>query len=430
MPSWSEKQSPLRSLSIFLIAAAMTAAGCRSEEPEPGTGIVATSGIRECPHTWDWSKQFGKERGVVVESHVVSLTRGAHHVPEYNDCQKFLVRSSGARVYSQGQFAIFAVQDPELAIKLDSLANARLGLAAAVVYAEEAYAYLGIEKGFNCLVLYSAGTGWRAAMRRPTDEVADCSGTFPFGGGQALAVRPPLSPLPAGQEHYAQLARWGFDERSEQHYIAITCGEAICNIGREGFTERDTPVPPTSSPTTAERRVHEVATWHDEQLLASFPTGASTVQPTDVWGTVIPDTGLGYRNTLDDFKNRWVPVAEVELSEDHPEYRQKGFQMTTPGNRNIVQSCVIDETTGSTCPDLPDEFRPGGKCDATDDASTGQRWRSRHIAVDGTIKYFCVKRYPLGVTGLAVPAAARWRWRADDEMLWYRCMEGCCDELS
>lgn len=436
MSSWNGKQSSVV-LATVLIVIAGGLEGCRQTEvgdggsengPKPVAEISVTSEIRECPHTWRW-KPEGR-----IESQVAAVTRGAHHVPEYNDCQKFLVEESGQLVYSQGQYAIFAVQDADLASKAKSLATDGFGVAAAVIYAEEAYAPLGIEKNFNCLVLHQFGGQWNAAMHPPRDLLADCSGEFSVRAGHSLTVKLPVSPLPSAQGHYSQLARWGFDGSLNAYYIVIACGEAVCYIGSDGFNARPTPTSPATPPSNMERRVHEVATWHDEQRLAAFPAGASSVQPTDVWGTVIPDTNLGNLNDPADFAD-WVKVAEVELSANHHDYTAKGFQQTTAGNRNIVESCVLSltadsrgDSTWTGCPNLPNGFMPGGKCDVYDDASTGLRWRSKHTAVDGTSEYFCVKRYPLTQPDLRVPAAARWRWRADDELLWYRCMQGCCDE--
>ncbi|MFW6089007.1 MAG: hypothetical protein ACODAB_04585 [Gemmatimonadota bacterium] len=428
------KSGLVASVAIALVAAT---GGCDPTVPGGGSGpasnVVVTSGIRECPHTWMWEARDSVDSATTIEQEMTSVTRGAHHVPEYNDCQKFVVEEAGQSVYTAGQFAIFAAQDSGLIAALNDGAP----VAVAVIFAEQAYAPLGIERNFNCLVLHGSGDDWSAAMYPPNNRgIADCSGEFPEGGGHPLAVTPPAVPLPARQGHYAQLARWGYDLYNELYYMTVTCGEAVCHVGPvSGFEVASTPTPPTGSASTMIQRVHEVPTWHDQQRLAALPSGPGSLQPTNVWGTVIPAPDLGQRNALADFRDRWVTVAEVEISTDHSDYTAKGFLGTADGNRNIVQSCVIEETTSagggvtrSRCPDLPADFLPGGKCDATDDASTGQRWRSRHIAVDGAIEYFCVKRYPLTVPGLDVPAAARWRWRADDEMLWYRCMQGCCDE--
>lgn len=425
----------MANLAVALIAAT---GGCDPTVPEGGGAraqtVVVTSEIRECPHTWRWEARGVQESQAIIEKEVTSVTRGGHHVPEYNDCQKFVIQAADGPAYSAGQFAIFAVQDSGLIASLGDGGRA----AVAVIFAEQAYAPLGIEENFNCLVLQVEEEYWSAAMYPPNKGgIADCSGEFPERGGHQLTVEAPLSPLPARQGHYATLARWGYDRDRELYYIAVTCGEAVCHVGPTGgFAAATRPTPNTTSASAMEQRVHAVPTWHDQQLLAALPPGVGSLQPTDVWGTVIPASDLGERNALADFRDGWVTVAEVEMSTDHPAYAAKGFRMTTPGNRrNLVQSCVLveTETAGgeairSTCPDLPAEFLPGGKCDATDDASTGQRWRSRHVAVDGTIKYFCVKRYPLTVPGLDVPAAARWRWRTNDELLWYRCMWGCCDE--
>lgn len=418
----NEKLRP-RLVAIAVIAVGVVAGGC-----EGCDSTVTESGIRECPHTWTW-EAYDERTGATIEQDLEALTRGAHHVSEYNDCQRFVIQQAGNPVYSAGQFAIFAVQNDSL---LDAL-NDGHRVAVAVIFAEGAYAPLGIERTFSCLVLQARGEGWIAEMYPPdSDSVADCSGPFRTEGRQ-LTVQSPVPSLPADRGHYAKLARWGYDVEGKVHYMTVTCGDAVCHVGPpDGFTVALPPSLTAASPTDRERRVHEVATWHDQQLLAEFDPSTNNLQPTRVWGTVIPDPDLGDLNTLDQF-NRWVKVAEVELSADHSEYMKKGFRVTPGEVRNVVESCVILTNAGgdarTQCPELPDAFLPGGpKCKSSDAATPGESWRSRHIPVEGETKYFCVKRYPLPANGLEVPAAARWRWRADDELLWYRCMWGCCDE--
>jgi hypothetical protein len=43
-------------------------------------------------------------------------------------------------------------------------------------------------------------------------------------------------------------------------------------------------------------------------------------------------------------------------------------------------------------------------------------------------KYFCVhRRGHEDIAGLDIPGIVRWRWALNDETIWIRCLEGCCE---
>lgn len=393
-------------------------------------GLAVSEVVRECPHTQDWA---GADLDAdSVESELNVVTRGAQHVPEYNDCQRFITGTPAQPAYGS-LYAIFAIPDDSLDERLVSREEeyeGRVGLAAAVIWSRGGtYAPLGIQPGFNCLVLsrVRGDTAWEwSAAIHPAEGTADCSGSRDMGGNQQLDVHVD-SPIPE-EVHYPPVARWGFDQTESiwSHYIVIKCGAAVCYVGPQDFTPRPVPSVPTGS-TTEERRVYAIALWHDEQPLAAARSGSGTSGPlpAGVHGTVVPRPDVGSYNTEADFANQWVPVADVFMSEANSDYVNKMYfaATTTPGARNIIESCKI--VGSGSCPGVP------ASLDCSDvDNETGEQWRTRHIrAGDGAVKHFCVKRYPLGATALGdVPAAARWRWLASDETTWHRCLTGCCDE--
>jgi hypothetical protein len=421
----------IRRLSGLTLVGVLAVACDNLPNGDGGTGGLAVSEvIRECPHTQDWGGEDLVAR--VVESELNAVTRGAQHVPEYNDCQRFITGTPENPAYGS-LYAIFAIPDDSLDEQLVSMEEeyeGREGLAAAVIWSRGGtYAPLGIQPGFNCLVLSRVpGEGaseWSAAIHKAAGT-ADCSGTRDLGGDPQLDVRVD-SPTP-NEEHYPPVARWGFDETESiwSHYIVIKCGAAVCYVGPQGFTPRQVPSAPESMTTDEERRVYEIALWHDEQPLAAARSGSGTSGPlpAGVHGTVVPHPDVGRYNSESDFANQWVTVAEVFMSKADSDYVDKLYfaATTTPGTRNVIQSCKV--VGSGSCDGVPASL----DCSEVDN-ETGERWRTRHIrAGDGAVKHFCVKRYPLGGADLDVPAAARWRWLASDEMTWHRCLTGCCDE--
>jgi hypothetical protein len=47
----------------------------------------------------------------------------------------------------------------------------------------------------------------------------------------------------------------------------------------------------------------------------------------------------------------------------------------------------------------------------------------------GSPMYHCITRYdvPIDSHGIATPGTTRWRWMANDEGGWFRCLYGCCE---
>ena len=50
------------------------------------------------------------------------------------------------------------------------------------------------------------------------------------------------------------------------------------------------------------------------------------------------------------------------------------------------------------------------------------------IDADNTArKFMCARRCDMDTADYWVPGTARWRWRVDDEGMWMRCRNGCCE---
>lgn len=375
----------------------------------PGPPVTSErSALRECPHTWELPGDMQREQRVLEV-----LTRDNVHTPGYNDCQRFIVGSANSPEYDS-LYAIFAVQLDSLEYR--AAQYGREGITAAIIYAGGLYPQLSIRPGFNCLVMRwdPDSDEWEAGMK-PVGSLAECEGPVPMPAEPRLDVHANVVEGISSDDHYPPVARWGFDDTATRlHYMIVKCGDAMCSIGPPGFTRRATPDSLVAAGASAhERRVVMVAGWYDEQRLA-LPDGDGGLVPSDTWGVLTPDPGLGDLNDDADFRDNWVVVARAAMSTDA--YRSKlGFEKTTARALNEVWACV------GNCPGAGSL-----DCDAADRHSE-DRWRTMHIsAASKDTTYHCVRRYPAAERA-NVPAAARWLWKANDETVWFRCRQGCCD---
>jgi hypothetical protein len=265
--------------------------------------IVA--GRRECPHS------YGKFGGM-LESEVVSTD-----VPEFNDCQRFLIRDSvgGGLIYGE-YFAIFATNIAKTLVdslgKYEEYEEDRLppptrsglvGFSAAVVLAYGDYKPLGIRAGLNCLVVWREGSdNWRAKMvPRGATQEGTCAGII----DPASVIGRPLSVVRRGagvEADYPAVARWDWDDRNGWQVAGITCSNAWCNVGSRGFfgfqpsiTFHEREGNPTVSP--GRQSVTDIKGWYDEQYLAAVQAVGDAARPTEILGTVIPDPLLGSTST-------------------------------------------------------------------------------------------------------------------------------------
>lgn len=379
--------------------------------------------VGQCPHTWS----FGRGDSVQsVKGTLIKLTDGHVDVPEYNDCQRFIVGDSTAPRYDS-IFAIFETQIGTLEARLRELhldtAEAR-GVSAAVIYAENDYAPLSIVTGFNCVVVKQSGSSpnseWQAFMR-PVRGPEECDGAVDVAGAPRLHVvrTSGMGTHPADAQYYPPVARWGFNRGAWEQYIILTCGVGTCFVGGPSILVPDGPPLPTgTNPGQKMRaRVYVVQGWFDAQPLARRVAGGGLVPQLNA-GLVIPDFDLGTRNSVADFAG-WVPVARVQMAATDSTYLKKfNFSATTRDSVNVVEACA--RLQAGDC--------PGGEtltC-KKDPHSGGAEWLTRITSArGGDPRYMCARREETAVAG-GVAATARWRWLNDDETLWFRCMSGCC----
>lgn len=369
-------------------------------------------GRPECPHDWD----FKGEQLSLIGTNI--------SVPEFHDCQRFIVYINGRPVYDS-LYAVFAAAgldtlDTTLAL-LDSLHTGHVALAAAEVYAEGRYEALGIHSMFSCLYVYRPGGAWQAKMVAVGSAEKDCSQRVDPSSmpGKVLRVfRHQVKDL--FEQDVPPVARWDWDPRQHIQVIGIKCGPAWCEIGpTTGFATQQPP--DLASAKKKLRRTRMVKGWFDEQFLARVTTNGSVV-PSTIWGTIYPDSGLDDYDTLKTFtKGNWVHVADIALTDrsgtgnpPNPYKASRNLALTqTGGTLNSLYLCRGSQTDCS-----PQITHP---CDGD-----GQWWARVVAADDGKARDMCDIRRSHEGLHTHVPGTARWRWLASDETTWQRCDNGCC----
>lgn len=387
----------------------------------------------ECPHDWNPKEH---QAGVTL-----SEAGPIASIPEFHDCQRFIVLDANQRPVYDSLYAIYASFTlPTLSRRLDSLDSiadhpGSLGLPAAQIWTDNGKdPRLGITTILSCLYLFHGPRWpkveeWRARVTPGNETRGTCAPTLSSSEdrGAPLQVRPTSFPdRHLTDQDYPPVARWDWDSVHHQQYIGIKCGAAWCEVGPDGFAP-SAPYLPPSGMSPKEQRVYLVKGWYDEQFLS--PAGGShDANPTTIKGTIIPDPKLGDYTTPAEFAGKWIRVAEVMLSQSAPDYKRKFnfdaghlFQRT-----NTIYLCYGTrlECFGA---------RTFIFWWAYPTCKNGKGWWERTVAVDGRIMHTCEVRRPNTDPTLdrgdapTVPGTTRWRWQANDETTWKRCLQGCCE---
>lgn len=356
----------------------------------------------------------------------VPLAGDRSNVPEFHDCQRFLIGGDGGRPFEYDSlYAIFAADhfhQQELADSTDTLSyssNKRGWPSGEILSYGGRYTTLGIEPDFNCLYLWRELASWKARMvpigtheqscDRPLSDPARASGT-------ELEVRP-YSDDKASSEDYPEAARWDWDSVHLKQYIGLRCGASWCEVGAKGFAPSAflarQPVfvsAPGPNPTTGERKRNwTIKGWYDQQLLAAWDSVRHKPVPGRVWGTIIPHPVLGRPDhNVPGYFNPWVAVANVTVTDD---YSTKYVHFKK--GQNYVWLC-----SGTNC--------PGASTTTACPSSTGIVWHAKmQPATGGDPFSTCV--IMRDHSNPTIPGTTRWRWAESDETGWIRCTGGCCE---
>lgn len=357
----------------------------------------------------------------------IPLAGDNSNVPEFHDCQRFIVKDSNGMLQYDSLYAIFA--SFRMQALTDSLAGAipsPSGFPAAEILSYGGtYPALGIEPNFNCLYFYRVGPEWKAKMvpigsaeRNCGDPLVDPAGAT----GTDLEVRRSVA---GGWDYhdYPDVSRWDWDSTNSRQYISIKCGSGWCEVGAPGFRSSPQhtdsppidPVPGGQGTASERSRVFRIKGWYDRQLLA-VRDGNGHLRPGKVWGTIIPHPvlGRGDHNTASYFQP-WIHVATVFLSGDY-DAKYVSFK----AGRTKLSLC---NGTALVC-DVPNTLTA---CPS----QIGSQWWTmvQHVGADGAPDenpiYRCATMRSHSNT--IVPGTSRWRWMEQDETSWMRCTQGCCE---
>lgn len=397
--------------------------------------VAPTEDRPECPHTPEFvivdtvpddEDEEGDETRVTQTTiQQVPLSGPITDIPEFHDCQRFIVQTSAGDRYDS-LYAIYAsdsLDDLDSALSLlmpDPGDTAAVAVATVYSYGGD-YPSLGIESGFNCLYLSKAGTLWRAWMLPRGPNEPDCARRDDeineSGDVTRLhVIRDTMSG--ATFDDYPPVTRWHWDVGSNRQLIGVKCGRAWCIVSDQP-TVTLAPLPTdiefsgASGSNVAPRPVAAIRGWYDDQRLAHRGPHGDIV-PSDVWGVTVPDPTL-YSHRLDDYVGAWVRVASIRVQRDYD-----GAVLKLVGNRSHdIYLCSSD------CPELPTGVN-SPTCITPPGASRFWYKMTRRTGVFGKqAVYGCVVRR--GTDHGPVPGTARWRWLANDETTWTRCSEGCCE---
>jgi hypothetical protein len=360
------------------------------------------------------------------------------NIPEFNDCQRF-INEDGSYGGLYGIFLSAHEMSEDRFRPFDEVDSARAGTyitehgtAVATIFAYDSpYQTLGIELGANCLyVIQFVGNHWGAVMV-PVDAPADCEVARDQTQTRAvkvLDVRRKRVPN-ASPDDYPMAARWE-SYRPGQYAAGLPCGNAWCDVGKDltGVSDGYTVPGPN-------KMRFAVKGWFDEQYLASpsVTTSGMTVQPSRLRGIIVPEPDLSEWNSAR-VQGQWNAAATVFLSETSTLYRDKlgfegvNFENGQPERGNRIEFCR-GNAKECTLPDsIVARLVAGGMIISDPDTLS---WWAKIIPPSGSITYRPISRcghegiianFPFGVS-----ATARWHWKAQDEVTWTRCLEGCCE---
>jgi hypothetical protein len=402
----------------------ITTLGCEKKPEDTTPPPPATAGRPECPMD---SLRLKAVR--IVDRQPVSYTLtqipisgSITNVPEYHDCQRFVVDSGQGPVYGP-MVAIFAHH--ALDSLYDELADTSLGSAsqaAAEIYSYDGdYEPLSIRRGFNCLYLIKQNNVWGAVMKWADQNAELC--LEPLANGDQLTVRAEAF-QDLEKNDLPPVARWDWDPDRNVQYISIRCGEEWCEVGpRGGFLSSRTLVGGVSLPRmdavpalvgsvtgNERRRVLRVRGWYDEQVLALPAT--SGLAPSTIRGIAIPHPLL-QQMTIASFATRWTLSGYIMLNGPPQDYSTK---LGLGEGVNQISMCSGD---WRDCPHRDDVPEP------TCGAEADKKWWGEVTGPGGEKHYFCVTRRTHDPM-IEIPGTMRWRWDPDDEKTWIRCPNGCC----
>lgn len=441
---------------VFLSAALITAGSGIVWRPiviDPKSKPTTENGLPECGHSWE---------GYAADSALARFSKEIRDVPEFHDCQRLIVNADGndptygplAAVFARyrlDQVSFAALPDSLKDTPLENLVNRSSGtdheprtfdVAVAVPLAllyfpegEPPAGFLEAKSQLSCIyVAPVAGFAWVVPADLDADVPCDTISLSELNSNPRLVVRRTYVSQGDGQEIPA-VARWDVTSDRRTPVIGIRCGTAWCEIGTAEFT-------PTTSYAAAgsDAKRFAVKGWYDEQQLAVFPplrgperfanisgklTRGRNIRPGVNIGTVVPTPELEEWKAIDERNGEWIPVARIFMRPDAGPYANElGFvgSSASPPEAPYATLSICRGTATSCRPGIFRRFRASA-CGLADNPVA---YYARVDTPGEAPRYLCVKYRYHGELAIH-PPVVRWRWREDDETIWVRCPEGCCE---
>ncbi len=437
---------PAKRCNVSLLVALLLAAAVLSGCPR-NVRTKAVLNRPECPEGGEWRNVFAP-KDTARQHPFGNLTNG--EVPlsgpitdiiEFHDCQQFIVEDSTTHSLRYSSlFAIFARLNLDTAyiaprLNASSFDTLTWGIPMATILSyDSSYARLGIKPGFNCLYFIrqtqSLPAEWRARVVPVGRQPELCKDPLPpkASPGRELTVTT-VKTVGGAPDDSPPVARWDWDEVNRLQYIGIRCGRAWCEV----HPEMDTGHTFASSPLMSGLPYRSKG-WYDEQLLtvAGGATG-SRPQVSGIKATFVPDARLGDQSgdpKVSRYANQWQKVGNVIIRTNPGKYTSKLNLINAGENlaENDVSLCYASQPSPNPC------FTPTNVGTAKPPTCKENEWYGRivhHAAGAAKIDYFCVIRRSHDMAGMPpaphIPGVVRWRWMLDDETIWVRCLQGCCE---
>ncbi|HET9293482.1 MAG TPA: hypothetical protein VFO06_04245 [Gemmatimonadales bacterium] len=382
-----------------------------------------------------------------VTSADMPLIQRIANLPEYHDCQRFVVPPRPGRHVADSalrfgplvaiwaadslgsRFGDSAKKGPSLAVPVAIIHNLDLNAT---------YLPLQIQPGFSCLYLWHNGGSprlWKARIVSLGPKHAPCQDAVDPGslGGPLLKVRAEL-PKKLSSADIPEVARWDWDSTEQKQFIGIRCAQQWCEVfdgrGKGSLSAEQRGINQAAIHASAASiagitnglgteneglRVVRVKGWYDEQRLDLRDSNGKPVL-TNIVGTVIPHPALA-RAKLDGVRvGEWTPVAFIHLTANYPG--------KVPLRAGLSRVFLCRDTNGEcqAPTDIACEPEPEDPAHPT---AARSKWWMRIEAADNSIAYHCVRRRTHG--GKTIPAAAaRWNWYELDAKTWVQCGTACC----
>lgn len=350
---------------------------------------VFAAQLVECPH------DFTPFLDSTVVPGELTLPGRITNVPEFHDCQRFIVTKGEGFGYLP-VFAIFGAWDlparwdsvvahpdtshaeARITYPIDSMSadlattadfnrvrspapsppsanpalspNSRSGWGFVEILAEGKYVPLGIGPGFNCVYLFMTQSGLQARMVQFGGREPDCA--LPVDpdtlAGTDLQVRRPRNRWHQRAEDFPSAARWDWDPEHKIQYFGVKCGAGWCEVGPPGFLASTIPILPSVPDEAASywHRVRHIKGWFDQQRLAPAQ-GKDPLSPEAGWGEVFADPLL-QKAVVATFSDRWVLVARARMDASLPDYATK-WNLGPAGAQNKENLLYFCHAVWSVC---------------------------------------------------------------------------------